>query len=38
MSDELQRILAGSGRGVIEILSWKLPGGTEKNIQELQSE
>jgi hypothetical protein len=31
MNDELERILEGSGRGLIEIRCWYLTGGTEEN-------
>jgi hypothetical protein len=31
MTDELERILEASSHGLVEVLSWHLPGGTEKN-------
>jgi hypothetical protein len=33
MNEELERILYGSGHGLIEILSWNVPGGTDENCE-----
>jgi hypothetical protein len=35
MKNKLKKILNGSGRDVVEVLSWNFPGGNEKTVRNL---